>query len=410
VIRFGSLGNVAETLLAERSNFAWRGKYRPALFVPLFGFGALVGVTAIRLAMGVPQASAFKTYAYAVGQWWAGIDPYGTGGYGSLYLPSSLVLFTPFAAAGPKLGGVAWCLLSAGLYGSGLMRLARLVSPAQSLPVLAIALVATLPGLNRNLSDGQAQVIMTGLLLNAASDLIVKRNWRCAALLSLAFAIKPIALPMVGLVFVLFSELRAPLVIGLCAVLLLPLIHPDPGFALAEYRNFVEKIVVAGQVSAAAWPWLADISTLLAALGIPVGQTGQLAIRVAGAGLALYLGYRARNLARVENICAVLALSLVYLTLLNPRTEFDAYVALSSVIGLSAGVVLSRSRASVLGWALLGAALVLGVPWGKQIDPWLKPALALMYALYWSWILFAAAPGGGERASELPGTGARQAH
>jgi alpha-1,2-mannosyltransferase len=388
----GDLENLLENRLAERSNFAWRGKHRPAVFVPVFGFGALVGVTVIRLAMGVPQASAFKTYAHAVEQWWAGIDPYGAGGHGFLYLPSSIVLFTPFASMGPKLGGVAWCLLSAGLYGSGLMRLARLVSPAQGLPVLAIALLATLPSLNRNLSDGQAQVIMTGLLLNAASDLIVQRNWRCAALLSLAFAIKPIAVPMVGLVFVLFSELRVPLLIGLCAVLLLPLIHPDSGFALAEYGNFIEKILVAGQVSAAAWPWLADISTLLAALGIPIGQTGQLAIRAVGAGLALYLGYRARNLSRVENICAVLALSLIYLTLLNPRTEFDAYVALSSVIGISAGAVLSRTRSSVLGWALLGAALALGIPWGKQIDPWLKPALALLYAVYWSWILFAAMP------------------
>jgi hypothetical protein len=369
------------------------------MVAPVLGFAALVCLTAARLALGVPQASSFKVYAQAVEQWWAAIDPYGPGSHGFLYLPASIVLFTPFALAGSKLGGVAWSLLSAGVYGSGLMRLARLVSPAQSLPTLAITLLATLPGLHRNLSDGQAQVIMTGLLLNAASDLILKRTWRCAALLSLALAIKPIALSMMALAFVLFSQLRVPLAIGLCTILLLPLIHPDPGFALAEYRSFLEKIIHASTLTAASWPWLADISTLVAALGIEISQPGQLAIRVLGAGLALVLGYRARCLSPTTNVCAVLALGLIYLTLFNPRTESDTYVALSSMIGLSAALVLVRKRSSVLGWALLCSALALGIPWRRQIDPWFKPALALMYAVYWSWILLAE-PADGEATYE----------
>jgi alpha-1,2-mannosyltransferase len=364
-------------------------RWQSLVLGPPLAFVMLVVVVTVRLLLGLPDGGSFHIYSEAAEKWWAATDPYGSGGiHGFLYLPASIVLFTPFALAGPKLGGAAWCVLSAGLYGSGLVRLVRRVSLTQSPAVLAVALLATLPSLNRNLSDGQAQVIMTGLLMHGAGELASKRPWRCAAFLALAVAFKPIAIAMPLLVFVLFAGVRLPLVAAAGVIVLLPVIRPDPSFAVAEYSSFLGKIAVAGTPVPGEWPWLADVATFLEARGIAVPPAGIFIIRALAAACALFVAWRARFLARPWHVCTVLALSLTYLTLFNPRTESDAYVALTPMFGLSAGLMLAHNTRSIPGWAVLGAGLALGIAWNVHIDAWLKPLLALIYILFWTWSIF----------------------
>jgi hypothetical protein len=347
-------------------------------------FAGLAAVTAVRLLLGLPHAVSFHICAAAVLDWWAGQDPYGTGFEGFLYLPANLVLFTPFALLGPKVGGALWCLLSAGLYASGIIRLAWLVSPQQArLFILGASLFATLPSVNANLSDGQPQVIMTGLVLHAAADIAYQKYWRSAALLGLVAAFKPLALAPLLIVFAMLPRSRLPLLVACLAILLLPLLHPSPRFAMLEYARFAEKMRTAGAPPPGAWPWFADIGTFLRMLGIVPGQIGELVIRGIAALGALALALYARRLAAPIQVTTLLVLGLTYLTVFSPRTESVSYVALTPMLGLSASLLLARDRRCPAGWLLFFAALALGVAWGRGVDPWLKPLLGLVFVLYW---------------------------
>jgi hypothetical protein len=346
---------------------------------PAAAFLLLVLVTLVRIALGYPDQSSFHVYETAVLAWWSGTNPYTSGIHGFLYLPASLVLFTPFALLGPGVGGILWCVLSAGLYASGLLRVSWQLSSKRSWQVLGVALVAVWFSLKANLSDGQAQVVVTGLLLHAAANLRQMRWPQAAAQLALAVAIKPIALAALGLAFVLYLPLRKWLLLAALFVVLLPFLYPDPSFVATVYRAALVKLLVAGSPDRGTWLWLADISTLLDAVGLPLNVLGQLVLRALAALATLAIAIRARNLDQWSTSFVLLILSLVYLTLFNPRSESVSYVALTPGIGLSAGLLLSRYSLATIGWLLLLAGVALGVPWGRSIDAWLKPAIALIY-------------------------------
>lgn len=355
--------------------------HRLVFLLPAAAVLLLVLITLVRLALDHPDQSSFRVYASAVLAWWSGNNPYTSTSHihGFLYLPTSLVLFTPFALLGPTVGGILWCVLSAGLYVSGLFRMSRQLSSNWPWQVLGVTFVAVWFSLKANLPDGQAQVVITGSLLHAAADLKQTRWLPAAAQLALAVAIKPIALTAMGLAFVVYPPLRKWLLLTTLFAALLPFQYPDPNYVVTVYRTALMKLLFASSPERGAWPWLADISTLLDAVGLPLNVICQLMLRVVAALATLAIAIRARILDQWSTSFVLLTLSLVYLTLFNPRSESVSYVALTPAIGLSAGILLSRSSLAALGWLLLVAGVALGVPWGRSIDPWLKPAIALIY-------------------------------
>jgi len=352
---------------------------RVLVLVPAAAFLLLVLITVLRIALGVASQESYQIYAGAVRNWWSGNNPYPPGIQGFDYLPATIILFTPFALCGRAVGGVLWCLFSAGLYASGLYRMSRLLAPGHPWQVLGIAFIVVWFGAKANLPDGQAQVVMTGLLLHAAADLKLARWNRAAAELAIAVAFKPVAISVFGLAFVLYPSLRKPLLVALSIALLLPFLYPQPGMVLAVYHAALDKLLIAGQPPRGAWPWLADISTLLDALQIRLAVGGQLLLRALAAVTMLAIAIRARNVNQSSLSFMALALGLLYLTLFNPRCESVSYVALTPAIGVSAGLAITRESYAKLGWLLLAAGVALGVPWGKGFDPWLKPAIALFY-------------------------------
>lgn len=339
----------------------------------------LVVVVLVRIALGVSEQGDFHIYQAAVQAWWSKSSPYGPGIHGFLYLPSSILLFTPFALLGPVLGGIAWCLLSAGLYASGLGRLSWHLSPKHSWLVSGVALVAVWFGMKTNLSDGQMQIVMTGLLMHAASDFAVKKWLRSSAALVLAMAFKPVAAPVLGLALLVYPPLRKWVGLFLLIAFLVPFVGRDPAYVAGMYRAALLKMIVAASPAPGEWPWLSEFFTLLDAIHLHLDVLTQAVLRGVVAFIFAGLAIRARN-SNVSSICSVvLALGLIYLTLFNPRNESDSYVALIPAVGISAGLSLSNDWRGRLGWVLLGIGLALGIPWAHTIDAWLKPALATIY-------------------------------
>ncbi len=339
----------------------------------------LVLATLVLLALGYPDQSSFRIYEAASLAWWSGTNPYSAGIHGFLYLPASLVLFTPFAVLGPAIGGILWCTLSAGLYVSGMFRLSWQLSSTLPWQVVGAALLAVWFSLNFNLSDGQAQVVVTGLLLHAAANIGQARWPRAAVQLALAVAFKPIAVATLGMAFVLYPPLRKWLLLTMLFVVVLPFLNSNPIFVTTAYHAALVKLFVAGTPSRDAWPWGTDISTLLDAVGLRLNILSQFVLRILAALATLSVAIRAKKLDQWNASFVLLILSLVYLTLFNPRCESVSYVALTPGIGLCAGLQLSRNWHAPLGWLLLVGGVALGVQWGRTIDGWLKPAIALGY-------------------------------
>ena len=73
-------------------------------WLPAAAFLFLVTVT--RIALGYASQESFRVYTQAVRLWWSGADPYPPGIHGFLYLPTTIVLFTPFALSGRAIGGI----------------------------------------------------------------------------------------------------------------------------------------------------------------------------------------------------------------------------------------------------------------------------------------------------------------
>ncbi|MFO1059043.1 MAG: glycosyltransferase family 87 protein [Dongiaceae bacterium] len=339
---------------------------------------ATVLVTLAGIGRGTAGLFSFTVYRRAALAWWAGDKLYTPGPHGFLYLPVAAVLFTPFAFLGPVAGAALWCVLSATLYLSGLVRLARLAAPGSSLAV-AVALLVCWAALEAVIANGQAQIAMTGLLLHGIAELARGRAWRSAMLLALAVALKPLAIATALTAGALYRPLRLPLAACGMALLLLPLLRPDPGFAVAEYGAALAKLQVAGAPAPTDWFSYPDIAALLHVAGLTLSAPAQLALRIVAAVATLVLAWHARRRPAGGGALALAALTLVYLTLFNPRIESQTYVALAPALGVGAGMLLARLPASAWGWLLAAGGIALGIVWGDAIDCWLKPLLATAY-------------------------------
>jgi hypothetical protein len=348
------------------------------LAIALVGNAATVLVTLHGIARGEAGLFSFGVYREASLAWWSGEGLYKPGLHGFLYLPVAAVLFTPFALPGPVLGAALWCLLSAALYLTGVARLARLASPGSALAI-AVALLVCWASLEAIIANGQAQIAMTGLVLHGVVELAAGRSWRSAALLALAVGLKPLAIAAALLAAALYRPLRLPLLACGAALLLLPLLRPDPGFALAQYAAALAKLRVADAPPPEDWFSYPDFAALLHAAGLILGQPAQLAVRVVAALAALALAWHARSRGPAGGALALAALSLLYLTLFNPRIESQTYVALVPVLGVGAGLLATLNPASPWGWLLAAGGIALGIVWGDAVDSWLKPLLATAY-------------------------------
>ncbi len=145
------------------------------------------------------------------------------------------------------------------------------------------------------------------------------------------------------------------------------------------YHAALLKMLVAASPNPGEWPWLADLSTMLDALGTHLSIMGQFLIRASAALIMLGIAMRARAVNFPSVSFVVSALGLTYLTVFNPRNEADSFVAIAPIVGISAGLLLAGNLRAISGWFLLAAAVALGVRWGRSIDAWLKPGLALTY-------------------------------
>jgi hypothetical protein len=346
---------------------------------------AVLAAIAVMVIRDPEAHSVLGAYRAGVEAWAAGRDMYGPGIHGFLYLPVFALVFGPFAWLGSPAGDLAWRLLGWGLLTLGYARLARLAAGPAAAPALAVMLLAGLPASGSALQNGQATVLMLALMILATTDLAAGRAWRPGLLLALAVAVKPLALVLALLAAALRPALWPPLLAGLAAILLLPFLFADPAYVAGQYASAWTKLNAAADPGLGRW---ADLAMLLTRAGWQPTEAVMTGLRLAAAlatlGLAAWAG---RRLPAADAALAGLLLACLYLMLLNPRTEENTYIMLAPLVALLAARAWFLEGRRRAGGLLLALCLALGNhAYGDLVyrptELWLKPLLALLFAVY----------------------------
>ena len=325
------------------------------------------------------------TYRFASTQWWEGHDPYTQDNHaGFLYFPQAAFLFTPFNAVPFYLGEILWRVATFGLFVYALVRLTKVFlsrgASSSGKTFLILSLLAV-PSSLASLRNAQFDLPLAALIVLAAME-IARSRWNASALwLSLAIALKPLAVVPLLLFGALYWKLIPRLIAGLLIVIAIPFLHWNPAFVAHEYVRCFETLVWAAKANEARY---SDLAALISHVGIYPPDWLKTMVRIIFAVIYFGLGFAAtRRLNGVHAAWTVGALSADYLMLFNPRTETCSYVFLGPFIASLALIYAQRPErkwfACLLGFAALGLACD-AIPYIHDLtDRWLKPLIALLF-------------------------------
>lgn len=343
--------------------------------------GLLIGASIAVLCQ--PGRSIFDVYRNSVTHWWAAEPLYGPGMRAFVYLTSALLIFTPFVALGQPLDDMAWRVFSVALFLWGLYRMVRLACQSDTSVAFAVILLLMLPCAGVDVQRGQAAMAMAGWIFLGAAE-TAEMHWTKAALwFCLALALKPLALAPLLLFGAAFPPLRLPLLVGVAVVLAVPFLHPDPAYVVAQQAAMVHTLTHAADLGITRFN---DFAMMLDRFGVDLPQPVILAVRAVAAAAALVLTMVVARQAPVRTgALVVLAISVTWLMLFNPRTELGNYMGLAAVIGvfMVRGVVERwRERAWFAVLILAMGTQAYGNLIYRPTDVWLKPLSAVTFAVW----------------------------
>ena len=353
---------------------------------------ALILVIDVLILVGSDH-SVVQAYRDAALQWFAGKDIYNATGHGFLYLPSAAILFAPCALLPVAAGEIVWRLLTIGSFAVGIRRLSTVAGRGLSVDLFPLLTLSSLPPALSCARNGQSTLVMMAFMILAVVDLSETgpagpRRWRAALWLSLSLAFKPLSLAMLLVVAALDWRMAWRLVLGVACVLLFPFLTQSPHYVAAQYAMSLQMFR-ASSLCGMNELWAQPFS-VLSLMHVSVPESVQTMIRVAAGMATLALCWLARRSQRqVRAVEYLLAFTVIYILLFNPRTENNTYAMLGPVIGLFAAPWIgnNRHRLAVGVMSLMLLLLAAGDELVRALTPpgehiWLKPTLALIFLLY----------------------------
>lgn len=298
-----------------------------------------------RVAFSRPEkGSVVPIYLTAGERWLAGEPLYGHVPDLDLYRnpPGVAVLFVPLTFLSPKLAAILWRLVCLGVYTHGIRGLLRDVlpplSPWRKCGVWVLSAVLVIPAFN----NGQINLLIVGTAVCGASAAARGRWWEAAAWLAGCGWLKLYTFA-VGLLACVAAPRRLTWRLAVCSAGLfgLPFLCQHPKYVFDRHAEFVSETVADDRTEAqlvrAPRDWTIIPRTWFA-VSVPRGFALAVSVLAAvgfAAGVWRYRGGSPHILP--------LALGLVWLTLLGPRTETNTYSMLAPV-GAVVAVGLGRVR------------------------------------------------------------------
>lgn len=365
------------------------------------GWIVLFLVTAAIIASGSAR-TVVPAYREGAVYWMSGTTIYahpGVGGF--VYLPQAAVLFIPFALLPPVVGEVLWRLVNIGVFAFGVFQFSRLARGCARSDLFPLMTLVTLPLAWDCARNGQATLVIAGLMLFAVTDIARTRWWRATAWLCLGVAVKPLVIVLALLVMAIDRPLFWRLPAGLLATALIPFATQHPAYVLEQYAAFWSSLTKAVHVGAVDTGWTTPFHALQF-LGVQVSERSQTVIRVAAAAGTLALAAVARRRREASASALFLyALAAAYLMLFSPRTENNTYAMLGPALGaFLAQAFLVERRLLTGGWlAAMTAVLLAGRPLQRALTPeagtsWVHPLIAAGFFLFLVWQLLVVPPAG----------------
>jgi alpha-1,2-mannosyltransferase len=298
---------------------------------------------------------------------------------GFQYFPQSALLFAPFAWLGTPVGDVAWRALGWLLYASGIWRLARRLAPAYAAECFLVASCLAVVPATGSLGNGQANLMIAALTLHVAADLISQRWWRATLVVCGGFALKPLMVVLLLLVWALYRPLRWRIPLTLALIVALPWLLRPHAYVVAQYEDCWIKLGMCATPDRL----FEDLRGLLATLGWVMPHTLYLVVRLVAALAVLGVCLRAR-LRTPEPYATFLIASLAvsYLMLFNPRTLSTSYAMTASCAGLLTSLYLLQRRtiAALVLLAVL-ASWTISYHLFPFVVQWLRPSACIVFAI-----------------------------
>ena len=354
--------------------------------------GIVFAGMALYLILNPTRTGVVPNYRFASTHWWISESMYPGGTHGFLYLPQFAVLFTPFNLIQPPvLGEILWRAMGFGLFGFALLRLAQIVSPtthdsrfpsSQHAPAFFLLVLLAVPASLASINNGQ-----TNLPLSACFVLtflaIRDRKWAtAAALLTVCLVLKPLALAPWLLAFAVFPSMRLPLLCGVPALLVIGVIHPNLSYAWSQWMEFGTKLFHSYTPENLR---VSDVFGMLEKAGIPNNLSVNSSSRALGSLVALaFVWIRFRQKGLAAGSWALAVVTVLVLTIFNPRAETNSYVLVSPLLAYVAiNHFLQPSGTKLLGWILSVVCLGLMCDGMSKViyvatDVWLKPLLVIL--------------------------------
>jgi hypothetical protein len=292
-----------------------------------------VSAVVVRAIVAPHQNTVFTVFRDAGGAWLSGANLYTQiGKY--LYSPLAAAFFSLFAWMPEPVGAALWRLAIVGAYLSAFILWLRhfgkdLIAPE----FFWFGTLLLLPLSLGNLNNGQASLLVIGLLLGACLA-AEARSWTLSALLiALAtfFKIYPLVIGLL-LVVIYPRRLGPRLFLSLIVLWLLSFVLQKPQYVLQQYHDWLGCL--AGdqrRVSGELGSWR-DFWLLLRIVRLPITVPAYAVLQgLAGAVFAAYCWWARRWKGWEERrlIWVAFTLGCLWITLFGPSTELSTYVFLA---------------------------------------------------------------------------------
>lgn len=310
-----------------------------------------------------------------------------------LYPPTSAMFFAPYSMLPYVLGEILWRGTCIGVLAMGVRSASAAATRACGTELFPLVTLLTLAALLPAARNGQATLLITGMMLGAIGAATSRRWMVTGFLLSLATVIKPVAVVLLLLFSVLRPRVIMPILVFMLLLILIPAIHGGFGKASADLMDWIQKM---GTASAPSVEFrVSDLFGGLVAFGIDVPVAIAYPIRaLAAIGILVLCALSLARFGHVRGVLLTGAFGFTYFLLFNPRTENNGYGALAPAEAILASwLILFQSR-MLLGVVVASLPFVAlsGYELGKFITPgretWIAPLSAIIFLGVLCYLLF----------------------
>jgi hypothetical protein len=293
----------------------------------------LVAGTSLRGLIWPHIHNCYPCYAAAGRHWLAGQELYQRLADTCRYSPFIHALLAPFALLPEQWGALLWRLLGAAVYLAGLSCWMRAALPAAlTRPQQAALFLLAVPLSVISLNNGQANLLMTGMILLGLGAAGAGRwNWSAAALaVACLLKVYPLALALL-LVLAFPRRLAVRLGAALAVGLLLPFLMHSPDYVWRQYLRWASNLYLDDR---SRWAFLSgyrDLWLLVRMSHVPLSRHGYVVVQLAAAALlaGVSLAYRFRRRPERRCLSGLFGLAACWMTLCGPATESCTYIILA---------------------------------------------------------------------------------